>query len=1107
MLLTRRSSEVSSVEEILHQAEQLEKEYGWLRAAGSYEQVLNLLPEDDFSTRGEIHERLGYALYRAAFQAQNNEEFRDKLRQSIIAYEKTVEFYGRPKESVKTARILRCSAMIAYAGYWLSSETHEKRRLIDDCWRQATDALKAFEAAGEMLEYGKTFNQFSKSADLSFCLEWNWQIRERAIREAAKCGEQAIRFLSRLNDQNELAKAYVKTADYLEALGYAYLKREDQERQFEKARSYWQKAKGISEETVTLESLSVLQGLMMEFGAGSEDALRFYGKALEYGKKTADSFIVGCAFDMLAYHTDHKAWSITEDPDEMIKLAERAQEYAAEAKRQYSKISFVGPGGYGFLWVEAPHAEYYCLRASKETDPNMRQDLVKKATEAAPELLKRAENSGYPDAIWYAHHVMGKILVLSAGMETDPEVKKELLEEALQHREQVFRGTKQAVPSMFWERGIALVGISAVKSQLADLTADFETKKKMLLEAIEDGQESFKLLAAGIISFEKEDSMITILGYTQYQCALLLNHMYEFTHDKEHLARAAEAFKEATGYYGRFELAGRVAECHWKTGQAYNVLNEYLKAAENFELASDSYKKAAEKIPLLQDFYQDYASYMQAWSEIEKARHYHERLEYDQAKEHFERAAFLHTNLRRWKYLESNYSAWAHVEYAEELSGKEQNQEAIKAFQRASELFIETRKSLQMQLSKIEDYDEKQMATSIIKASGLRKEYCEARIDVEEAKILDKKGDHFESSRKYGVAAEMFEKIYQILESEQERKELRAIINLSRAWQKMMLGDAKASPESYLEASVLFEQASRESNSELTSLLALGHSRFCKALEVGTRFADTGDAALQTAAMQNIEVAAKYYVKAGFQSASEYVKATGLLFDAYVHIDAAKEEKDPEKKTKLYLIAEKVLQTSAGSFMKAEHPEKREQVLRLLEKVREERELALSIAEVLHSPSMVSKITSFSALTSKSEEAVGSDRFEHADIQANLTISQKELKIGENLSIELELVNAGKGSALLTKVTDIIPKGFLVVEKSETCRVEDNYINLKGKRLDPLKSEEIKLVLKPTQQGTFSLKPTVLYLDENGKYKSHEPEPMVIAVKELGIKSWLKGER
>lgn len=93
-----------------------------------------------------------------------------------------------------------------------------------------------------------------------------------------------------------------------------------------------------------------------------------------------------------------------------------------------------------------------------------------------------------------------------------------------------------------------------------------------------------------------------------------------------------------------------------------------------------------------------------------------------------------------------------------------------------------------------------------------------------------------------------------------------------------------------------------------------------------------------------------------------------------------------------------VLQTSAGSFMKAEHPEKRERVLRLLDKVKEERELALTLTEVLHAPSIVSSTTVFTTPTPTREQAVGSERFEHADIQANLIIRQKELKVGENLS-------------------------------------------------------------------------------------------------------------
>ena len=91
------------MEEILHQAEQLEKEYDWLGATESYEKALNLLPEDDFSRKGETHERLGYAFYRFAFQAESKDEFRERLRQSIVHYEKAMEFFGKLNEPVKKA--------------------------------------------------------------------------------------------------------------------------------------------------------------------------------------------------------------------------------------------------------------------------------------------------------------------------------------------------------------------------------------------------------------------------------------------------------------------------------------------------------------------------------------------------------------------------------------------------------------------------------------------------------------------------------------------------------------------------------------------------------------------------------------------------------------------------------------------------------------------------------------------------------------------------------------------------------------------------------------------------------------------------------------------
>jgi hypothetical protein len=117
------------------------------------------------------------------------------------------------------------------------------------------------------------------------------------------------------------------------------------------------------------------------------------------------------------------------------------------------------------------------------------------------------------------------------------------------------------------------------------------------------------------------------------------------------------------------------------------------------------------------------------------------------------------------------------------------------------------------------------------------------------------------------------------------------------------------------------------------------------------------------------------------------------------------------------------------------------------------------------------------------------------------------LEVGENLNLEIELVNAGKSPALLIKMTELVPQGFELTEKPEMYRLQDSYLNIKGKRVDLLKTEEVKLILVRNVQGEFSLNPMILYLDENGKCKSQQPEPVKITVRELGIKGWFRGER
>jgi len=1089
-------------------AREKEKNYHWLEAADLYDQALQMVEKGELFRKGEVQEKVGYAFYRAAMQAENVQEFRDRMRQAVANYEKAREFYGKLSELGKMSRMLRCDAIIAYIGYWLASEVPEKKRLLAECWQLTKEVLRAFGEGGNALEYGRTYNQLCSSAFFAYVLEWNFQAGEKIIREVMECGERGVTLLSSVSDSYELARAYVKTAFYLTTFGLYFVPDMDEkERLRQKGQAYLQKSMELSEEAALLELACTSGGSGDELGWSFEGILKNYEKALSCVKKTKDKYMIGNSLDWLAYASAWKA-SATEDPNKRVEFEQKALQYAEEARHQFSSICFASPRG-DVLWTGAPYAEHYWRLAYWETDLRKKRDLLEKGVSDGTHAVKLAESTGYPGILTYAHSWLSVVLGTLARIETGLEEKKRLLEKAMEHAREDNKIHEQRYPFNYWNQGVRWHVLSVLKAELSNVEKDSENKKNILKEAISDKERGLQLCIKENSYVEKRGdlSLLTVLGNIQYSYGELLNCLYELTSNNEQQRKAIKAFEEASESLQKLDLFSRVAECYWKVAGGYDALGEHLKSAENFNLASNNYRSAAGKIPQLKDFYQDHTVYMQAWTEIEKARHHHARQEYGLAKEHYEKTATLHQSLKQWSYLAPNYSAWAQIEQAEDFSRREQSEEALQAFEQAAKLFNETKKSLQTQLDKIENTDEKQMATNLIQSTHLRFEYCIGRMALEEAKILDKKGDHYSSSQKYGSAAEAFKQITQWLESEQDKKEFQLIITLSQAWQKMTLAEAEASPALYMEASQLFEEAKELSPNEQAKMLALGHSRFCRALEVGTEFADIGDAALHATAIQHLESAAKYYVKAGFQNACEYAKATELLLDAYVHMDNAKKEDDPEKKAKLYTMAEKVLQTSAGSFMKAEHPEKREQVLRLLEKVKEERELAMSLSEVLHAPAIVSTTTAFSTPTPTHENAVGLERFEHADIQANVITRQKALKIGENLNLEIELVNAGKGPALLIKLSEVVPEGFELTEKPEIYRVEDNFLNMKGKRLDPLKTEEIRLVLKPKVQGTFPLKPKVLYLDENGKYKSHEPEPVLVTVKELGIKGWIKGER
>ena len=128
------------MEEILNKAKEEEEVYEWLKASEYYRKAVTLVPESDFVQKGETCESLGHAVYKGAFQAQNRDEFKERIQQAVQEYDEAKRFH-EGKSETGTPRALRCEAMIALSGCWLASKVPEKKRLLSESWRLAKEAL------------------------------------------------------------------------------------------------------------------------------------------------------------------------------------------------------------------------------------------------------------------------------------------------------------------------------------------------------------------------------------------------------------------------------------------------------------------------------------------------------------------------------------------------------------------------------------------------------------------------------------------------------------------------------------------------------------------------------------------------------------------------------------------------------------------------------------------------------------------------------------------------------------------------------------------------------------------------------------------------------
>lgn len=1093
----------TDVDAAVKKAEEQEKEYNWLEAAKSYEQTLKFEPSNVFLAT-ETWEKIGFCYSRASTQAESLDEFKRIRQLAVEAYRNAAQLLEKENGSKNEGKSTRCNAIAEYVSSWLASNPSEKRERLEKSCTLGTKSLKAFESVGDELGYGKM------STDLLLCLlermyvAYDWKEMMDVSQEGVDCANKAITILSKLGNKSELLKAYF-AGSRLSWYAANISEQEERRKEFvQKSLSYSEKALELSKEVNdpywTAMSNWAAAFCTLLFTEKVELSLQYAEEMLKQGTIARDNYLKGVASYVLSFVAN---WMTLRepDPDKQKEGNKKIIKYGEDA------IHYLQPVSQDFFIAETYmfYAESYSsLARDIEVGIEEKRDLLKQAVENGRKGLDHANSSGSPDAMISTHHALSKALHFYSNFETGKDEKVKSLEEALVHRKEYNKIAERVVPTNDWIRGVGKNYEALITLELARVETD-KDKKRLLLESAVSDMEDCLSRCGKWVSSRPIPTLIVTEARFEDSFGEMLNELYSLNGEQKTLNKAIEVYEDAAKNFKRVNLPSRAAESYWKMARNQGRLGKHHMAAETFDDAFSMYKAAAQRIPHFADFYLDYATYMKAWSEIERAKLNHEHEEYADAMKHYERIANLLKPSKLWGYMASNFFAWTLLEQAEDLSRRESGSESAEAFKKAAELFQQAKEAFEEEIGKIQNIDEKGKATELVSASVRRKEYCLARVDVEEARINDRRGDYAQSAGQYESAANTLEKILETTEAEVDRKEIKPFACMCRAWQKMKTADVRNSSELYHEASEEFSKAKECSAKDRTTLLASGNSAFCIALEHGTRFEAAREKDDFLKAKQYLESAANYYLRAGFDNASLWANATGVLFDAYNYMIGAELEGDPEKKMKTYLLAEKCLERSAKLYETAQYIGKRDEVLRTLEKVKEKREFALSLGELLAAPTDASSTTALSAPGMSVEEPVGLLKFERAYIEANLIARQRELVVGEAFGLEFQLANLGKNAAFLIKIEEIVPEGFELVEKPEKCVFGDGVLNFKGRRMVPLETAEMKLSLKPKKKGTFTFRPKIHYMDEAGEHKYCELEQVTVSVKEMGIRGWLRG--
>jgi hypothetical protein len=912
-----------------------------------------------FTQIGKKHEELELAANKLLFEALLDYSFDEagkKLDIALEIYNQLDEIYSEKTDQENLLRIqINKMWILSLNTTYYEASSREIDGMVDYWY---TIACKAWEISMEIGNiYYLLYSMNIVWNSFLFQQDWKKERRDRHSEIISKC-EKTLKFIEKLNftDSGLLAGFYGTIGGTYCEFGLKYCDNEIEQREY------------------------------------VDKGLKSFELSLDYSRKGRD---------MQPFTIIHSLNFINQYAllgGRFMYLRNRINDDLKEIEEAGEKIENLPPlmkGSIQFYRYYLPTFYYSNISQMSIFTPSQRVTYAKKAIESGLKCLKNMVSDSYVTV--YPCASLNLSYSILARFNTLKEEQEKSVERMLHYANEANRiGMKYAMG-----QGLALGYSSLYRAQktLANIAESEEERINSLTSAI-NAQEKYMNYAT-----ESRTGIIT----AQMRLGLLYEELGILTKNNHNLLKSEDILLEAIsgslerGYYSyagtSYEYIARIED---RLGNHTSSAEYYLKAQENHNqsLKYIEYELLIKRI-------EEKIAYAQAWDLIEKAKAFHRNENHLKAKESYEKASKILQKISRYSFEGSYNTAWALLEEAEQSSKQEQQEQAIDKYKMAILAFEKAMEILGSAFKKAETQPERERIDKLQKVANIRIDYCNARINLEEAILLGRKGDHSTAAEKFAIAASVFRGVCTRYKLERERKELEAIYFLCRAWESMELAEKFEEPERFEYAANLFTRASSLFIDTKLKQLALGNSTFCQALEVGCKFDETFELKIKKDLYPKIKLmlskAASSYGKGGFENVANWALATSIYFDAAWHLIQADQEFDISEKGRLLKIGSNYLKSALELFSKAGYANKVLEVQDRLNRVEKEESILFSALGTIEEPSISRSTIGISAPTcpiESSESPRLGEAQQFIEEEIRIMLKREEVPLAPQIAIE-----------------------------------------------------------------------------------------------------------